>query len=440
MYSVHVLELVLLFSCNVCLVNLTAVMRNLMPIFSRKAEIRHDLGSPGINFPSYGRCFPLPTTVFSNDTLYVDLFTDYPIHLVILRGNVLSHTHAAVTVRLDKKNYKSILFSDESKLSHAPVLSGRVLSISTFDRISLCVVEIYTCKAGKTGLNCDQDCADGFYGLACKEKCSCPQSVPCDKTTGICPTGCMSASGGASEACYSPTVKVAHDDQFSATKTTAISISQGPTTDLASSKVYEPTKQCITVSSRCYSKSLYLELALTKPISLYGVEITFTKFSIPAPFSMYITADGRPCYGLTSQSTSLQLKKHVFKCQRNYAIGQYILMRFSTYNMTARMNSTDVAIHACRFKALECLSGMFGPNCRQMCSCADNGCDRATGACPHRHCGANSRGPFCTSIDILPNYATIVRRKHYDSRSEVSIKNYANYLESFSSWQNFMNA
>ena len=418
MYSVHVV--VLFFSCNLCLVSPTVNMKNLLPIASKRAEIRHKYESSGINFPLDGSCMSLPKLI-KNQTasLYVDLFTDYPIHLVILRGKLLSARRASISVRIDGTFYKNVLFSNEIKFSYTPVPSGRVLAISTDVKINVCFVEIYTCMLGKTGSQCNQDCAPGFYGLSCKEQCECVSSTPCDRTTGVCPSGCSSASQGASEPCYYPVVKAAHLDIFSATETTATSIIQGPSKDLMSTKVYKASEPCITVKTECASKSLYLEMGLTKPIALYGVEMTFTEFYLPAPFAMYITSDGKPCYGLTSNNNSLELRKHIFKCHRSDTAGKYILVRFSTYNKTSVMNVTGVGIHVCKFKALECSSGFYGPNCRQVCSCVENDCDKTTGMCPKDRCSVNSKGPYCSSINILPN-ANVVRKKHYDSRSAVS--------------------
>lgn len=37
------------------------------------------------------------------------------------------------------------------------------------------------CWAGSRGVDCKEDCAPGFYGRLCREKCACD---PCDKVKG----------------------------------------------------------------------------------------------------------------------------------------------------------------------------------------------------------------------------------------------------------------
>ncbi|RUS82601.1 hypothetical protein EGW08_009629, partial [Elysia chlorotica] len=417
MYSVHVV--LLLFSCNVCLVSSAVKMRNLLPIPSKRAEIRHDRGNPGINFPLNGSCILLPKDIGNKTaSLYIDLFTDYPIHVVNLQGKFVSIRHATITVSIDGLYHKYVmLYNNSMTVSYSPAQSGRLLALSTDVDINVCFIEIFTCTLGKTGMNCDQDCAQGFYGLSCKEQCKCRDSTSCDSLTGFCPSGCATSSVKAPAHCYYPTVKDLQSDMFSATQTAASTITRGPTKDLVSTKVYKPSEQCITLQTDCASKSLFLELSLTKPISLYGVQMTFSSiFYIPTPFSMYITSDGKPCYGLSLMKNSLDLKKHVFKCHRQNTTGKHILVRFSTYNKTALMNDTGVEINICQLKALECSSGFFGPNCRHVCSCADSDCDKMKGMCSGGRCSGNSKGPYCSSINVLPT-ANVVRKKFYDSRS-----------------------
>ncbi|GFS22576.1 multiple epidermal growth factor-like domains protein 6-like [Elysia marginata] len=384
-----------------------------MPINSRKVEISNNFKNLSRPFSTDGSCvvlLPRNNTSRSVVTLYIDLLTYYPVHRVILRGHVISHARASISVRLDDTSFKNISFRNDAVFSHDPAPTGRVLTLSTAAKIKVCSIQIYTCKAGTTGKNCEHECAAGFYGLSCKMQCKCMDATPCDKVSGVCPPGTLSVY---------PVVKAADLDKFCDTRTVVNFIAQGPTKDLISAKLHKPSEHCFTMTSQCASKSLYLELDLAKQIPLYGVEMIITKFYLPAPFSIYITSDGQPCFGFTSQNNSFELGKHVFKCQRQNLTGKYILARFSTYNKTAAMNTTGVGINVCNFKALECLPGFYGRHCRQICSCAHNDCDKVTGKCSRRSCGINSRGPSCSSIDVFP-YAVIVRKKHHDSRSTSS--------------------
>ncbi|GFN81790.1 multiple epidermal growth factor-like domains protein 10 [Plakobranchus ocellatus] len=289
-------------------------------------------------------------------------------------------------------------------------------------KVNICSVEAYTCKPGKTGKDCTKNCSVGFYGLACKQHCNCALSRNCDKVTGLCADGCKNALIGDPTVCYNPVVKTTHQDLFAPTNTPVMSIQQGPTYDLYSSNIFKSSQHCINVRTKCESDSLYVMLVLTSPITLYGVELTFTKFYLPTPFSISISSDKKLCFGLTSQNDSLSLTKHVFKCQRRELTGKFVVVRFITYNKTALMNSQGVWVRVCDIKALECSSRVYGPHCRHLCSCPSTDCDKVTGACPRGKCDMDATGRFCSSINIIPALPLVNNRVYYDFRITVSIR------------------
>lgn len=43
-----------------------------------------------------------------------------------------------------------------------------------------------SCEAGWTGLYCNETCAPGFYGEACREVCSCQNGADCHSVSGEC--------------------------------------------------------------------------------------------------------------------------------------------------------------------------------------------------------------------------------------------------------------
>lgn len=445
MYLAHVA--IFLFYCNICLINTFLFsapkkpkLANLMPITSMKMEAYNNLKSFGSVFPIDGSCLVLTPDVTAKPvSLYVDLLTNYEIHLVRLRGKSLSIHNAFLLTSLDGKHLENFWFANNYSLQFEPAATGRLIEISTVSRIRLCSIEVFSCKVGWTGRDCEEECADGYFGMSCRSLCDCLCNITCDRKTGVCPDGCPFESMVIPDESQFGKVKVAPYDVYSVTETEVLSINQGPTLDLLSSRVYKPSEQCISVASQCSSTFLFLELDLLKPIHLYGVEMTFTKFHLPAPFSIYITANGKACYGETVKRNSITLGTHVFKCQRRNLIGKYILVRFTTYNTRQAMNAAGVEVYVCRLRALECSPGFYGRHCRQICSCAGNDCDKATGACFEEKCGSYSRGPYCSSIDVMPK-TVIARMVHYDSGLTDSHSNTYNhpYLpshpDSFHKW------
>jgi Laminin EGF-like (Domains III and V). len=59
------------------------------------------------------------------------------------------------------------------------------------------------CDAGMKGINCDQPCPDGFYGVGCTGKCSCNSHMKCNHVDGHC----SCALGFHGNKCDQPCVK-----------------------------------------------------------------------------------------------------------------------------------------------------------------------------------------------------------------------------------------
>ncbi|CAG5133840.1 unnamed protein product, partial [Candidula unifasciata] len=333
---------------------------------------------------------------------HIDLRERYPIILINMTIYNAVHITGGVKVIVDDRLCAVPNFTNgTNEIKCSSYITGRVFTMKACVPVTVCKVQIFTCKAGKRGSDCNETCVAGTYGVGCRP-CNCRSNVSCSKSDGFCSSGCLGANYDKNYDCYYTSISRKEDGHFASLSEayfrgiTFIPLISRNEIILRRRDYFDDEEQNCTIFESDENKRVDVELSYQPSIVVRQVQITYCSLDISPPYSIRITVNGHSCFGQTVYE-KLQLGTHTFTCQRKIAAGSTLIISHTSHDVNS--NST-VAVGCSKIVVLACAKGFYGSTCRLPCHCLGSACDPVTGYCKSGLCGIFARGRNCASVNI----------------------------------------
>ncbi|XP_076447363.1 uncharacterized protein LOC143284533 isoform X4 [Babylonia areolata] len=289
--------------------------------------------------------------------------------------------------------------------------------------INICEVQIWACKSGLYGRQCENECdsdcqqgecdnydgtclngcSEGYYGADCSEQCGqCQNQETCDWHTGRCPHGCQpnyqppdcqielrstmtteSPSCGAPDGnCNKVNVAVGKAASMS-TPYVSARYSSGPASLAVDGNTSTYYTSCVHTMGTLDKEPDWWQVDLGRNFTV--TDITIYHRYIPHPFShrisgVWVYVDDTLCYKFPSSLNipRTQKERDDITCQ------QPIKGRVVRFSKDGYVHSRDYSfINFCEVQIWVCKSGLYGPQCENECDshCQQGGCDNYDGTC-----------------------------------------------------------